>query len=328
MQPPPRNYGRSALPWRDSMLPVLDTPMKIRPAPIQRGSRKNEFSKEAASRYYSADRHGAMQFRRLKTRENLKRMMALSTSMAESDKQVLVEFWEDSRRGTASSSPAPPAETSGWHFWPGVAGKAGQGWTDDTNLHYDIEALALTAEKKTDDRLVRERGETLNVAKSRSVAMRRQLQLISESPEWALLSEEEKCDAEQLVLNAERILVPKRLHVVTARLQQSLGESRRQRLRSQGRSLELEKWHGVRVNGKFGQVSSLALPYHQISGNFAHACEHYLQSLKGLTELHLVSTPGLHPLSRPPSNFEALHPSPFISSGGQCVDRRNPSLNQ
>ena len=223
----------------------------------------------------------------MRTRENLQRMFKLGGSeIAEGDKQVLVEFWEESRRGTALC-PAPP-ENGGWHFWPGGS-HAGQGWSEDGELHYDIEALTLDSEKKTDDRLVSERDDTLNAARARSVAMRRQLQLITSTPEWDLLSEEEKCDAEQLVLNAERILVPKRLHAVMARLSQSLGESRRQRLRSQGRSLELEKWHGVRVNGKFGQVSSLALPYHQISGNFAHACEQHFQSLKGLTELHLVS---------------------------------------
>jgi hypothetical protein len=69
-----------------------------------------------------------------------------------------------------------------------------------------------------------------------------------------------------------------------------MGEARRRRLQPKGRVglSDFATWHGVKVNSKFKQVSSLALPYHRIKGKLDRAIDEFFVKLKGLAELHLV----------------------------------------
>lgn len=69
-----------------------------------------------------------------------------------------------------------------------------------------------------------------------------------------------------------------------------MGEARRKRLEPKGRNglSDYSKWHGVKVNSKFRQVSSLALPYHRIKGKLNRAIDEFFVKLRGLAELHLV----------------------------------------
>lgn len=62
-----------------------------------------------------------------------------------------------------------------------------------------------------------------------------------------------------------------------------MGEMRRKRLLPKGREglSDYSKWHGVKVNSKFKQVSSLALPYHRIKGKLNHAIDEFFVKLRG-----------------------------------------------